>query len=1461
MALDPNGCEFWMTGEYYATTGLNDLTRIGSFHYPSCATVGNGALSGTVSDGTNPIAGATVSLGSRTTTTDGSGNYSFTVPAGTYPSLAASKAGFDTGSASTIAVPDGGTATRNFTLGASAQSGCFTDNAQSTFQRGVPSNCDLVSSPGSVVLSSPDNTDAKNATVSPTGFGISNTAWAGQTFMPTVSGQLKRVDVELFCASCTANSPNVTLSIRNTTGSPAVPTGADLGTATLLGFNDGGAGGLKTFNFASPVSVTAGTRYAFVFRLVSAFASGTVAYTCSCATTGFSDSNPYANGQRVTSANSGSTWTADTTVGGRDMNFVTYINPGFASSGTFVSSLKDANPAAGRTPQWTTLSFTATQPAGTSVKFQVAGSNSQYGPFTFVGPDGTANTFFTTSGASLSQFNGFRYLKYKALLSTNSGSVTPSLSSVQVCFQDTAGTSGTSLGAAPATGTYGGTTTLSATLTSVGNPVPSETVNFSLNGSSVGSAITNGSGVATLANVSLAGINAGTYPTGVSASFPGDSSFDPSSGSSSLTVNRAGQAISVTTHAPASAVYNTSFGVAASGGGSGNAVTFSSSGACSNTGATFTMTSGTGTCSVKYDQAGNSNYNAAPQVVETVNAQKADQAITVTTHAPASAVYNTSFGVAATGGGSGNAVTFSSSGACSNTGGTFTMTSGTGTCSVKYDQAGDANYNAAPQVTETVNAQKADQTITVTTHAPASAVYNTGFSVAGTAPGGAVDFSSAGACSNTGATFTMTSATGTCSVKYDQAGSSNYNAAPQVVETVNAQKADQTITVTTHAPSAAPFNSSFSVAATAPGGSVGFSSAGACSNTGDTFTIAAGSGTCSVKYDQAGNANYNAAPQVVESVIAGKQPQSITITLHAPASAVYNTGFSVAATGGGSGNPVTFSSSGACSNTGATFTMTSGTGTCTVMFDQAGDANYADAPQLTETVTAQKADQSITVTTHAPASAAFNSTFSAVASAPGGSVSFSSSGACSNTGGDFTMTSGTGTCSVKYEQAGDANYNAAPQVIETVNAQKTDQTITVTMHAPSSAAYNSSFSVVGTAPGGAVSFSSSGSCSNSAATFTMTSGSGTCSVKYDQAGNANYNAAPQVTETTNATKANQAIVVTLHAPVSAVYNSTFSVAASGGGSGNPVTFSSSGACSNTGGTFTMTSGTGTCTVKYDQADDANYNAAPQVSETTTAQKASQTITFGALPDRTAGDPDFTVSATASSGLTVSFTASGQCTVSGTTVHLTGAGSCTITSSQAGDSNYAAAPDVPRTFQINSAQSFSQITDTSATCAQFAAGTASTVGTVFYTSKKSAINKVTPSTIVYWLKLNVAAGARHVEIDQAITSGNFSQKLTLGQGSKVLTPACANVKNPTIAAGPNGSVTVDFNAASAGTYYLAVRYLVSAVNGQTEPNPTTVHYDFSTVGVTGSTSGLDLKKTATAAPARSVRTALFRALRH
>ncbi len=80
-------------------------------------------------------------------------------------------------------------------------------------------------------------------------------------------------------------------------------------------------------------------------------------------------------------------------------------------------------------------------------------------------------------------------------------------------------------------------------------------------------------------------------------------------------------------------------------------------------------------------------------------------------------------------------------------------------------------------------------------------------------------------------------------------------------------------------------------------------------------------------------------------------------------------------------------------------------------------------------------------------------------------------------------------------------------------------------------------------------------------------------------------------------------------------------------------------------------------------------------------KACQTITFSPLARKTIGDPDFALSARASSGLPVSFAAAGSCTLVGGRVHITRVGSCTVTASQPGDANYAAAPDVSRTFSI------------------------------------------------------------------------------------------------------------------------------------------------------------------------------------
>jgi hypothetical protein len=80
-------------------------------------------------------------------------------------------------------------------------------------------------------------------------------------------------------------------------------------------------------------------------------------------------------------------------------------------------------------------------------------------------------------------------------------------------------------------------------------------------------------------------------------------------------------------------------------------------------------------------------------------------------------------------------------------------------------------------------------------------------------------------------------------------------------------------------------------------------------------------------------------------------------------------------------------------------------------------------------------------------------------------------------------------------------------------------------------------------------------------------------------------------------------------------------------------------------------------------------------------QGSQTIAFAELSGKTFGDADFTVGATASSGLAVSFTAAGRCSIAGATVHLTGVGDCTITAHQSGNTSYSPADEVSRSFSI------------------------------------------------------------------------------------------------------------------------------------------------------------------------------------
>ena len=411
-----------VSSKVFAMLPLLVLVTAGSI----AAQVG-GTVSGTVTAtaGGAPISGATVTFDSSTAATDGTGFYSFTdVPAGTYPSITASAAGYNSATATGIVVTDGNTTTQDFSLDTAPTSACLTDTSQADFAAGVPTNVDLTTSPGDVLLLSSANLDQENTTVDGGSLSFDSTSWFAQSFTPGVTGQLIQVDIDLLCTGCTGTTPNITVSIRAITAGD-LPAGADLATATIPGFSSS-SDSFYSATFASPPTLTAGTKYAIVVRSVSNPSAGSYAYMVSA-------HNPYSGGRRSLSSDSGGSWSGATP--SSDAGFKTSMNPGF-SSGDLVSSLKDSNPAVGRVPTWPTLSWTASTPANTTLRFQAAASNSPSGPFNFVGPDGTAATFFTTSGASLAQFNGYRYLKYKAYLATTDSAVTPALNDVTVCYAD-----------------------------------------------------------------------------------------------------------------------------------------------------------------------------------------------------------------------------------------------------------------------------------------------------------------------------------------------------------------------------------------------------------------------------------------------------------------------------------------------------------------------------------------------------------------------------------------------------------------------------------------------------------------------------------------------------------------------------------------------------------------------------------------------------------------------------------------------------------------------------------------------------------------------------------------------------------------------------------------------------------------------------------------------------------------
>lgn len=184
-------------------------------------------------------------------------------------------------------------------------------------------------------------------------------------------------------------------------------------------------------------------------------------------------------------------------------------------------------------------------------------------------------------------------------------------------------------------------------------------------------------------------------------------------------------------------------------------------------------------------------------------------------------------------------------------------------------------------------------------------------------------------------------------------------------------------------------------------------------------------GECSVPPAAASSVNSIAAASAPLALIA-LLGQAITVAVHAPSHASFEQRFTVSASSS-SGLPVVYGSSGACSNTAASFTMKSGTGTCRVTYDQPGGGSVGSARLVVEHVSARKAAQRITFGGLAGKTYGAADFRVSAHSSSGLRVSFAARGSCTVKRASVHITSA-GTCTLTASQRGNANYKAAPRV-------------------------------------------------------------------------------------------------------------------------------------------------------------------------------------------------------------------------------------------------------------------------------------------------------------------------------------------------------------------------------------------------------------------------------------------------
>ena len=249
--------------------------------------------------------------------------------------------------------------------------------------------------------------------------------------------------------------------------------------------------------------------------------------------------------------------------------------------------------------------------------------------------------------------------------------------------------------------------------------------------------------------------------------------------------------------------------------------------------------------------------------------------------------------------------------------------------------------------------------------------------------------------------------------------------------------------------------------------------------------------------------------------------QTITFVSAAPSGVVVGDKAYIPAATATSGLTVTFTidagAAGICSMSAGHVSFQA-VGTCVIDAHQAGNSAWRAAPQVQQSFSVDKGDQTIDFTSLPPSGQKVGGhTYTPTATATSGlsvalTIDASATGICSISAGAVIFTS-VGTCVIDANQSGNSNWNAAPQVQQSFGVVPGDQTITFTSTAPAGAHVGGpGYAPTATATSGlTVGFtidpSASTVCKITGGVVSFI-GSGTCQINADQGGGSDWHPAP-----------------------------------------------------------------------------------------------------------------------------------------------------------------------------------------------------------------------------------------------------------------------------------------------------------------------------------------------------------------